>query len=472
MTLSLRARLTTFYTVALVVALCVFSANMWWVEGRLGLRRVDRELEGLSSTVANLLRDKVGEQSSVESAARDVSRTVAVPDRAIAILDGAGRLMAASSGSLEWSAVQVPARDRSVRTVHTRAGAWRVRSEPGIYADTPVSLIVASSLRDVERQQHEVVETMWIALPIVLLLAGGGGLWIATLALRPITEMAQQATLITTSGTETLGDNTRRDELGTFATAFNGLLTRQRDALRTQRQFMADASHELRTPVSVVRTATDVALGRPTREEGEYRETLSIIGTQARRLSRLVESMLVLARADAGGYPVRHVDLYLDEIVTECCRAVAMLCEQRRVTIRAGPWPETPFRGDEDLLRQLVLNVLQNAVQHTLPGGTVSVDLTTTAGVVTIAISDSGSGIPAADRARIFERFVRLDAARTGNGAGLGLPIARWIAETHGGSLVLAASGPEGSTFRIDLVQQQSAQQRERTGDEVPTVRP
>jgi signal transduction histidine kinase len=265
--------------------------------------------------------------------------------------------------------------------------------------------------------------------------------------------MARQATHITTTGSETLGAAARRDELGAFAAAFNGLLTRLRDALRTQRQFMADASHELRTPVSVVRTATDVALSRPARDEGEYRETLAIVGTQARRLSRLVESMLVLARADAGGYPVQHVELYLDEIVTECCRAVAMLCEERGVTIHGGPWPETPFSGDEDLLRQLVLNVLQNAVQHTPPGGTVAVDLTNTAGAVTIAISDSGPGIPAADRNRIFERFVRLDSARTGSGAGLGLPIARWIAEAHGGALVLADSGPQGSTFRIGLGQ-------------------
>jgi signal transduction histidine kinase len=454
MRLSLRARLTAFYTMALAVVLCVFGANVWWVEGRLGLRRVDRELEGLSSTVVNMLEHERGEQDSLQLAASEVSDTVSMPGRAVAILDRDGRPIAANWGNLESGALQKPAHDLSVRTIRSPSGMWRVRSAPLVYGRTPGSLIVASSLRDVERQQHEVVETMWVALPVALLVAVGGGLLLAKIALRPITEMAEQATHITTSGTEILGDRTRLDELGVFAAAFNGLLSRLRDALRTQRQFMADASHELRTPVSVVRTATDVALARPAREEGEYRETLSIIGSQARRLSRLVESMLVLARADAGGYPVRRVDLYLDEIVSECCRAVAMLCEQRGVTIRSGAWPETPFRGDEDLLRQLVLNVLQNAVQHTQSGGTVSVDLATTATGATIAISDSGSGIAVADRARIFERFVRLDAARTGNGAGLGLPIARWIAESHGGSLALTDSGPEGSTFRIELVRQ------------------
>jgi signal transduction histidine kinase len=269
--------------------------------------------------------------------------------------------------------------------------------------------------------------------------------------------MAHQATRITAGGTETLGDGGRGDELRSFAAAFNDLLIRLRSALSTQRQFMADASHELRTPVSVVRTAADVALSRPAREEVEYRETLNIVGAQARRLSHLVDNMLVLARADAGGFPIHIVDLYLDEIVSECCRAVSMLCDERRVTIHGGPWPETPFRGDEDLLRQLVLNVLQNAVQYSACGGAVSVDLITDAKAVQITIRDSGPGIPPADRARIFERFVRLDAARTGKGSGLGLPIARWIAEAHGGSLVLADSGPEGSAFRITFADQERA---------------
>jgi two-component system, OmpR family, sensor kinase len=457
MTLPLRVRLTIFYTVVLIVVLCAVGVDVWWVEGRLGLRRVDRELEGVSTTVTNVIRDELGEGLSVESAAEEACYMVSLPDRSIAVVDESGRVIAACWDRLKWSAPLLPARDAEVWTLSTGAERWRVRAERRLFHDTRVWLVVASSLRRVERQQEEVVETMSVALSIVFLLAGGGGLWIATLALRPITEMARQATQITTTGSETLGAAARRDELGAFATAFNGLLARLRGALRTQREFMADASHELRTPVSVVRTATDVALGRPARHEGEYRETLSIIGTQAQRLSRLVDSMLVLARADAGGYAVQHVELYLDEIVAECCGAVAMLCKERGVTIHGGPWPEMPFRGDEDLLRQLVLNVLQNAVQHTPPGGIVAVGLTNTAGSVTIAITDSGAGIPVADRTRIFERFVRLDAARTGSGAGLGLPIAKWIAEAHGGTLVLADSGPLGSTFRIVLGQQQGA---------------
>src|SRR5438876_2474972 len=168
---------------------------------------------------------------------------------------------------------------------------------------------------------------MLIGIPIVLLLAAGGGMYLASVGLRPITE-----------------------------------------ALRIQRQFTADASHELRTPLSVVRAAADVTLSREHRDEAEYREALAIVASQARRMSRLVEDMLVLARADAGGYPLRPVDLYFDELVAECRRAVDVLATERGVTIRSGGATDIPFRGDEDLLRRLVLNVLQNAVQHSPSG--------------------------------------------------------------------------------------------------------
>jgi two-component system OmpR family sensor kinase len=194
-----------------------------------------------------------------------------------------------------------------------------------------------------------------------------------------------------------------------------------------------------------------VMLSRAHREEAEYREAMTSVGAQARRLGRLVEDMLVLARADAGGYPLRPVDLYLDEVVSDCQRASNVLAGERGVTIRSAGPADIPFRGDEDLLRRLVSNVLQNAVQHTPPGGAVTVDVTREAETVRIRVTDAGAGIPADDQQRIFDRFVQLDAARRGQGTGLGLPIARWIAEAHGGTLVLERSGPGGSTFCVSL---------------------
>jgi signal transduction histidine kinase len=459
MALSLRARLTLWYTCALVVALCLFGADVLWILSGIGTRRVDRELESLMATLDNVVRDELTEDPHAESAAEDALRTLTEGRHAIAILDGHGETLAARWNGLEpgsWSRLAQSA--RGVWTEETRSGGWRIHARAQTFTSGAMTLLVGSPLADVQRERHEALEAMLVGFPIVLLIAGAGGFWLASLGLRPITDMSRQAARISLTGMENLGPAGRTDELGQFARAFNGLVARLRSALQTQRQFMADASHELRTPVAVVRTAVDVALSRDHRSEGEYREALATVGDQSRRLGRLVDGMLVLARADAGGYPLRPVDLYLDEVVEECRRAVDVLAAERGVTICVGETAETPFRGDEDLLRQLIVNVLQNAVQHTPPGGAVSVAISRAAGVhdgagpaVIIRVTDTGPGIAAADHTRIFDRFVQLDSARHGRGAGLGLPIARWIAEAHDGTLVLESSGPGGSTFCIAL---------------------
>lgn len=194
-----------------------------------------------------------------------------------------------------------------------------------------------------------------------------------------------------------------------------------------------------------------MSLSREHRDESEYREALTIIGGQARSMGRLVEDMLVLTRAEAGGYPLQPVDLYLGELVAECRRSVDVLATERGVAIRLSPTVEIPFRGDEDLLRRCVMNILQNAVQHTPQGGAVEIDVRADPAAVTMRVMDQGAGIPAREQERIFDRFVQLDPARRSLGTGVGLPIARWIAEAHHGTLVLESSGPSGSTFSLWL---------------------
>jgi heavy metal sensor kinase len=450
--LSLRAQLTLWYTLALFVMLGLSGATVLWQQQRIGTRRVDRELEALTATLANVVQDEINEQDDLVTAATEATATVTAPSRALAIADARGTVLGARWSGLELRE-PLPLGDAapSVRTVETGHGAWRVHVRPRLFGDRTLVLLVASPLSDVLREQREAKEAMLVGIPIVLLLAGGGGLWLASIGLRPITDMARRAARIAPAGLEDLGQTERTDELGQLAVAFNGLVARLRATLQTQRQFMADASHELRTPVSVVRATSDVMLSREHRDEAEYREAMAIVGGQARRLGGLVEDMLVLARADAGGYPLRPADLYLDEVVADCQRAVDVLATERGVRIRSAASPDIPFRGDEDLLRRLVLNVLQNAVQHTPSGGSVAVDIRQEPEAVRIRVTDEGPGIPADDQRRIFDRFVQLDAARRGQGAGLGLPIARWIAEAHKGTLTLEHSGPGGSTFCLSL---------------------
>ena len=407
--LPLRVRLALAYSAAVVAVLVVFAAIVLWQQRRIGLRRVDRELTGLSTTLANVLRDELLVNADPVQAAEAARNVVTAPGRALAIVDPRGAVMAARWNGLELAADETRVTD-SVATLDTPRGTWRVHRHPQRFGDVTLALLVASPLTDIRREQHEAEEAMLICIPIILLVAAGGGVYLSTLSARPIAE-----------------------------------------ALRVQRQFTADASHELRTPVSIVRAAADVTLSRDHRAESDYREALAIVGGQARRLGRLVEDLLVLARADAGGYRLRPVDLYFDEIVAECRRAVGVLAAERGVAIRAEPSPEIPLRGDEHLLRQLVLNVLQNAVQHTPAGGSVGIDLQYDARAVTVRISDNGAGIPAEDQQRVFDRFVQLDPSRRAEGTGLGLPIARWIAEAHQGTLTLERSDPSGTTFCVSL---------------------
>jgi two-component system OmpR family sensor kinase len=450
-TISLRTRLTLWYTLALLTALGLFAATVLWQQERLGLRRVDRELEALTATLSNLLREEVEELGDVHVAAREALETLTVAGRAAAIVDGHDGVVASRWHEVDDDHVPSMSGSRDTWTVDAPSGQWRVHRLPFASGTTALMLLEASPLSEVHQEQREVREAMAIGIPIVLLLAGSGGWWLAAIGLRPIRDMAAGAAQISLSGMEDLGGTGRDDELGQLARAFNALVARLRAALHTQRQFMADASHELRTPLSVIRTAAEVILSRERREDDEYREALGIVSGQARRAGRLVDDMLVLARADAGGYPLRPVDLYLDELVEECRRAVDLLATARCVTIRSSAASEIAFRGDEDLLRRLVLNILQNAVQHTPTGGCVAIDIHQDPEAVKIRVSDQGPGIPPADRRRIFDRFVQLDATRGAHGTGLGLPIARWIAEAHHGTLELERSGPGGSTFCVSL---------------------
>ena len=449
--LSLRARLTLWYSIALLVVSAAFGAVVVWQQGRIGMRRVDRELDALSATLANVLRDELSEIASPKAAAEEVQRTMATANRATAILDGGGGLLAASWNGLALDTPVTAGGEPHAWTVATARGRWRVHLTSISPTQGTFLLLVAAPLADVLREQREAQEAMLVAIPIVLLLAAAGGWWLASRGLRPITAMAARAEALAPAAMTDLGESDRRDELGQLARAFNGLLARLRQTLETQRAFMADASHELRTPVSVIQSAADVALARRPRDEREYRETLTHVAGESRRLGRLVDDMLVLARADAGGYPLRCEHVYLNELAADCRRSVAVLARDRDVTVEAPAGADVPFYGDDTLLRRMVVNLLQNAVAYTRSGGRVTVDVAPNGRSVFVRVRDQGEGIAERDRARIFDRFVQLDTARRGAGAGLGLPIARWIAEAHGGSLELEESGPAGSTFRVTL---------------------
>jgi signal transduction histidine kinase len=239
-----------------------------------------------------------------------------------------------------------------------------------------------------------------------------------------------------------------------LATTINDLLKRLESAFNEQQRFIADASHELRTPLAVLRGETEVALAKQ-RSTVEYQESLSLIQEEAERLSRIVEDLFILARQpiDAPATLIRE-RVSLNDAVKDCARAAQVLATRKSVRLATqNNSSAIHLNGDKELIMRMILNLLDNAVKYTPAGGEISLALTRQNGNAEIVVRDTGIGIPEVDRQRIFDRFYRVDKARSRalGGAGLGLSIVRWIVEVHGGEIHIESSPGRGSTFTVDL---------------------
>jgi heavy metal sensor kinase len=265
--------------------------------------------------------------------------------------------------------------------------------------------------------------------------------------------MAHQARRISSENLDArleIGNAT--EELAALAAAFNELLSRLDQSFETMKRFVADASHELRTPLSVIRGEADVALSQP-RTPTEYRESLATVLDESRRLSRLVDDLLNLARADSGHVQLQACDFYFNDLLAECCKSVQALAASRGLALECQAGADIPFRGDEMLLRRLIINLLDNAIRYTPPGGKVVASIESEPHGVRLRVTDTGSGITPEAAPHVFERFYRVDKARSreAGGFGLGLAIVKWIAESHHGTVELASSPGMGSTFTVTL---------------------
>lgn len=467
---SVRTKLTLWHTGALALTLIVFSAGVYWLASGKLQRRLDAGLQITIEGIGRLLIYELAEGETETQALHSALNEHYFPSQAAAIFDLQGRLLAEKSLPDDHR-VQFPpgiapfAEETRFATVTDKtpnlATGRRVAYQRVTVARENKSyLIVVSQDLDSISDDLELLRGIFLAaVPAALLLAGCGGWFLARKSLSPLVAMSESARRISAAKLDQrLPITNPRDELGQLAATFNELLTRLQASFAQQRQFMADASHELRTPLHVMRTAAEVTLEQPRRQESEYCEALHIINEQARRLTKIVEDLFILARADAGQRKLEPRDFYLDELVAETARAAAVLAARKQVTVQFEPAAEAPYRGDEALLRQMLLNLLDNAVKHTPAGGQVKLRLGHTNSSHSITVADTGEGIPPEAQPHIFKRFYRADQSRTrvpngkGNsGAGLGLSIAQWIAEAHGGSLTLQQSGPRGSSFRVLL---------------------
>jgi heavy metal sensor kinase len=452
LSLSLRTRLTVWYSALLLLAVVVFSTTVLWLYWRMLIRESDESLGALSATAVNVMSSELTEHATLAEASSEMAAVVRHPDYVVGVLDASGRPVREMPASLPIAHPVEPAARRVVSTVTGQDGRrWRLMLRAADSNGQQFSVAIAAPLNEITEHWRRLLEACAIGIPFVLALAAAGGWALGRRGLRPLETIATQAREITAQTPDArLAVVGAGPELADVATSFNRVLDRLNSALATQRRFMADASHELRTPVSIMRTAADVTLSQDSRDDAEYRDALTVVSQQSSRLARLVDDMLVLARADAGGYPMAPAEVDLDAVVGDCVRELAPRAAAKNIRVTSHLEPIS-VTADEALLRRMFGNLLTNAVAYTPAGGAINVTMAPRAGLVAVHIADTGPGIPASDRERVFERFVRLDPARAEGGAGLGLAIARWVAEAHGGEVHLLTSGPNGSVFSATI---------------------
>ena len=332
----------------------------------------------------------------------------------------------------------------------------RVRLASSVYhvEDQRVVLRVAYSEERLWRELGEFGEVLLLGFPIAVLLAGFGGYALARKALSPIDMMAIQTKKISA---DELGDRLSienpEDELGKLGTVFNDMLGRLQAAFDQLRRFTADASHELRTPLTAIRSVGEVAL-QDQRSPAEYRDVIGSMLEEVDRLTRLSESLLALSRADAGHVQLQREDIPLVDLAKEASSVVEVLAEEKRQQIDIEGDPNLFVFVDRLILRQAMVNLLDNAIKYSPPGSQILVRVQNEGDKqVFLDVVDQGPGIPSEHQAYVFDRFYRVDRARTREwgGAGLGLSITRWAVEAHGGDISFKSEEGQGSTFRVSL---------------------
>lgn len=313
---------------------------------------------------------------------------------------------------------------------------------------------VGTPLTQIQTALSDVIFQLLLIAPVMLILAMLGSYWLASLAFTPIHRVINIAQEIKA------GDLHRRvpiprayDEVRHLALTLNDMIDHLEQTFIRQRRFVADASHELRTPVAVIRSKTNMALFHMTSPDN-YLNLFRTIYDEAERLGRLVNDLLSLNRADEGQIHLEREQIRLDTLVQAVASTVETLAEEHQITLHIPATSAITIQGDETRLMQMVMNLLENAIQYTNPGGSVSISITTKEAQALLIVQDTGIGIAPEHIPHLFDRFYRIDPARTrdrGGNSGLGLAIVDWIVKAHNGTIYVESQPGQGSTFTISL---------------------
>jgi heavy metal sensor kinase len=452
--LSIRLKLTAWYVAVLLASLSLFGTTAFFAMKKGIESSVDESLEDHARGIEDLMRAVV----------RDEPARLADELREHAELRAEGHFSQVSDQSGRWiyrsplmASYNVPIGDaagNSVYSFETRDLPLRILIRELSAGGHIYRIQVAAPMDDFYDALNRFKWVVLLLSPLLLVLASGGGYWLSRRALAPVDQITRAAQEINSNNlSRRLEVPQSRDELQRLSETLNGMLERLEAAFNRITQFTADASHELRTPLALMRTTTEVSL-RTSQTVSEYREAQNQVLEELERTSALVEKLMLLARADAGVETLERLPLNLADCLREACNDGRTLAQAKQVTFQENiVSSRLVVEGDSHALHRLFLILIDNAVKYTPSGGSIAVALNRGDDSAVAEFRDTGIGITADDLPHIFDRFYRADKARSRefDGVGLGLSIARWVAEAHGGSIEVQSTLGKGSVFRVHL---------------------
>lgn len=436
---SIRVKLTLWYICVLAFIVIVFAFITYSSIVDVIRRETDENLNQTANTFIETIESEAKDEEirqNPDEVIKEATEEFRFRDYKIAVFSNSGQLIASTINttiSTDLNSIKVE------KFADSQLGQtpFRVHYQSFTLNGNVYSIYVFRSLEDQHNLTDRIRRAFSLILILLILFAGISGYFLVGRSLQPIAEMGERAKYITAANLhERLPIANTKDEIGQLAIIFNELLDRLNIEFDRQRRFMADASHELRTPLAVIRGESEIALSKDSRSISVYQESLKVINDESKRLSKIVEDLFTLARADAGELKPEFKTLYLDEMLSDCIRLIRTLSDKRNLTIEFSS-DETQIKGDEALIHRLFLNLLDNAVKYNIDGGTIRVNIFKNK----VNIANTGDEIPADQQKSIFDRFYRVEKSRSHTsesytgGAGLGLSIAKTIAEMHNAAL-------------------------------------